>query len=130
MTALAGGSGHTVALRANHSAIAWGNNLYGQCDVPTARTNIVAVSAGSSHTLLLLGALASNPIALNPAYHAGQFSVLVQTVSGKDYSLEYKNSLDDSGWTALPSVHGNGTLQILTDPSATVGHRFYRVRQF
>jgi hypothetical protein len=131
ITAIAGGSGHTVALKANHSAIAWGNNLYGQCDVPTARTNIIAVSAGSAHTLLLLGgALPSNPLALNPAYHGGQFSVLVQTASGKDYSLEYKNSLDDATWTALPSVHGNGTFQVLTDSSATVAHRFYRVRQF
>jgi hypothetical protein len=131
ITAIAGGSGHSVALRANHSGIAWGNNLSGQCNIPNGRTNVVAVSAGSAHTLLLLGgALPGNPVLLNPTYHGGQFSILVQTISGKDYSLEYKNSLDDGDWGALPPVHGNGALQLLTDPSATVAHRFYRVRQF
>lgn len=127
--AFAGGAGHTVVLKADGSAAAWGNNLSGQCNVPPV-TNVIAVAAGNAHTLLLLGAPPSNPLILNPIHSAGQFTVLVQTVSGKSYSLEYKDSLDATGWTALPAIQGNGTLQLLTDPNATVARRFYRVRQF
>lgn len=129
VAALAGGGGHTVALRANHSAIAWGNNLFGQCAIP-ARANVIAVAAGSAHSLLLLGSAPGNPLILNPVHAAGQFTVLVQTSSGKQYSLEYKDSLEATGWVSLPSVQGTGTIQALTDPNATVPHRFYRVRQF
>ena len=130
VTALAGGGGHTIVLKANGYVAAWGNNLNGQCDVPTAVSNVIGVAAGSAHSLLLLGTPAGNPVILSASYSAGQFSVLVQTASGKSYSLEYKDSLSASTWTGLPAVQGNGTLQILTDPNATVAQRFYRVRQY
>jgi hypothetical protein len=130
VTALAGGGGHTIALKANGFVAAWGNNLNGQCDVPTAVSNVIGVAAGSAHSLLLLGSPAGNPVILSASHSAGQFNVLVQTSSGKSYSLEYKDSLSASTWTGLPAVQGNGTVQVLTDPNATVTQRFYRVRQF
>jgi hypothetical protein len=130
VTALAGGGGHTIALKANGSVAAWGNNLNGQCDVPTAVSNVIAVAAGSAHSLLLLGSPAGNPVILSASYSAGQFNVFVQTSSGKSYSLEYKDSLSAPTWTGWPAVQGNGTVQVLTDPNATVAQRFYRVRQF
>jgi hypothetical protein len=128
--ALAGGGGHTVALKANGSASAWGNNLNGQCNVPNAVSNVIGIAAGSAHSLLLLGGPASNPVILSAAHSAGQFSLLVQTSAGMSYSLEYKDSLNASGWTGLPAVQGNGTVQTLTDPNATATQRFYRVRRF
>lgn len=128
--ALAGGSGHTLALKSNGAALAWGNNLSGQCDIPTGVTNVLSVAAGGAHSLLLLGTVPSNPVILKPTYGAGQFSVTVQTISGKKYSLEYKDALNAATWTALPAIQGNGALQDLTDPDATVTQRFYRVRQF
>jgi hypothetical protein len=130
VTALAGGGGHTVALRANGFVAAWGDNLSGQCDVPTAVSNVISVAAGSAHSLLLLGTPAGNPVILSASHTGGQFSVVVQTSSGKSYSLEYKDSLSASTWTGLPAVQGNGTVQVLTDANATVAQRYYRVRQF
>jgi hypothetical protein len=132
IVAIAGGGGHTVALRGNGSAIAWGNNLSGQCNISPALTNIIGIAAGGSHTLLLLGAVAvtTSPILSNPHHSGGQFTVLVQTSNGRNYALEYKDSLAGTTWTELPSVHGNGALMLLTDPDATVGQRYYRVRQF
>lgn len=47
------GYSHTVGLLNNGSAIAVGNNLYGQCDV-SQWTDIAAVSAGYYHTVGLL----------------------------------------------------------------------------
>jgi hypothetical protein len=130
VTALAGGGGHTVALKANGSASAWGNNLSGQCNIPTAVSNIIGVAAGSAHSLLLLGRPVGVPIILSASHSARQFNVVIQTASGKSYSLEYKDSLGGGTWTGLPAVQGNGTVQTLTDPNASVAQRFYRVRQF
>ena len=54
------------------------------------------------------------------------------TESGRVYRLEYKNSLADPNWTALPLVAGNGRMLQLTDPTATTNMRarFYRVRRW
>jgi hypothetical protein len=128
--AIAGGGGHTVALRNNGTALAWGNNLSGQCNISPALTNVIAIAVGESHTLLLLGAVTGTPVLSGPHYSGGQFTVLVQTVNGRNYALEYKNNLTGGSWISLPSIRGNGSLMPLTDPDATVGQRFYRVRQF
>lgn len=130
IAAIAGGGGHTVALRNNGSALAWGNNLSGQCNISPGLTNVIGIAAGGSHTLLLLGSKPGAPVLLNPHHSGGQFTVFVQTSNGRNYALEYKDSIAVTTWTSLPSVHGNGTLMLLTDPNATVGQRFYRVRQF
>src|SRR4051812_23315815 len=45
--------GHVLALRADSTVAAWGNNNQKQCDTPMGLTNIIAVSAGSTHSLAL-----------------------------------------------------------------------------
>src|SRR4051812_29278149 len=109
---------HTVALRNSGTALAWGNNLSGQCNISPALTNVIGIAAGGSHTLLL-GAVAGSPELSNPHHSGGQFTVLVQTVNGRNYALEHKNSLTTGSWTAIPSIRRNGTLMLLTDPDAT-----------
>jgi len=64
----------------------------------------------------------------NPRLQGSVFSVTVATLAGKSYTLEFKDTLDESTWTALPQVTGDGTDKTLTDPSAVGPHRFYRVR--
>ena len=48
--------------------------------------------------------------------------------SGRNYTLEYKDHLEDASWTPLPTTPGTGALLTLVDPVATVNARFYRVR--
>jgi hypothetical protein len=55
-------------------------------------------------------------------------NVLVDTISEKNYALEFKSSLQDNEWTALPSVAGDGTVKTLRDMSANGPQRFYRVQ--
>ena len=50
--------------------------------------------------------------------------------SGLVYRLEYKNALDDADWIGLPLVAGNGRTRVLTDPTASIAQRFYRVRHW
>ena len=50
---LAVGYYHDVALLSNRTVVAWGDNRYGQCQVPDGLSNVVAVSAGVQHSLAL-----------------------------------------------------------------------------
>ena len=49
--AIAAGSSHSLGLKADGSIVAWGDNEYGQCDVPSPNSGFVAIAAGSSHSL-------------------------------------------------------------------------------
>jgi hypothetical protein len=59
-------------------------------------------------------------------------SISLSSVLGLSYSLEYKNSLDDTNWVSvLPPIQGNGSTVILHDtnnPSAF--SRYYRVNSY
>merc|ERR1719291_779736 len=52
---LAGGGTHTVLLRSDGSAVACGENYFGQCDLPTLDADLTytQVAAGGRHTVLL-----------------------------------------------------------------------------
>ena len=56
------------------------------------------------------------------------FSAAVPTLTGRSYVLEFKTSLNQTNWTALPAINGDGTVRWLTDSTATNAQRFYRIR--
>jgi len=45
-TAIAGGSWHSLGLKADGSIVAWGDNEQGQCNVPEPNTGFTAIAAG------------------------------------------------------------------------------------
>lgn len=51
--AMAGGLQYSLTLCADGSVVAWGDNVYGQCDVPPSLSDAVAVAAGYYHCLAL-----------------------------------------------------------------------------
>jgi exopolysaccharide biosynthesis protein len=53
LVAIAAGSWHSLALRADGVPITWGDDSSGQCDVPPALTNTVAIAAGGYHNLAI-----------------------------------------------------------------------------
>ena len=53
MVAVAAGGVHSLALRADGTVAAWGDNEYGQTTVPAWLSNVVAVAAGVVHSLAL-----------------------------------------------------------------------------
>jgi hypothetical protein len=115
-----------AALKNDGTVVLWGN----QTDTPARLRNVAAVSAGYYQTLALIG---DAPAALNaalftPVRSGSTFSVSVPTRSGRVYALEYKTSLGESVWTALPLQPGDGSTKMLTDPTASASQRFYRVR--
>ncbi len=130
VVAAAGGGGHSVALGADGTVAAWGADWNGQCDLPATLTPVVGVAAGEYDTVVLLATNMPPPRLLNPAWEGQQFSVLVQTLSGRNYALEFKDSLAATNWTGVCTNAGNGALRALTDSTATGARRFYRLRQW
>jgi hypothetical protein len=165
--AVAAGQFYCTAIRADGRVVTWGDNANGQTNVPASLTNaaritagwyhafvataegglaacdnfstvpaglsnVLAVASGYFNNLALLGAAPppSQVAALLPTVDSNGFSVSLPTQSGRAYRLEYKNSLEDANWIALPLVPGNGAVQVLSDNTAITSQRFYRVRQW
>ena len=121
-----------LALKTDGTVVAWGDNSYNQTNVPSNATNVMAISAGGDFGMALMGdgpPVLQVPLA-NPTWDSNGFSASLPTQSGRVYALEYKNSLSNPDWTALPLVAGNGGIKVLTDPTATNSQRFYRVRRW
>jgi hypothetical protein len=127
VVSVAGGGSHSVALRAEGTITAWGNDANGQCDVPSTLSNVAIIAAGEAHTLALVVPARAVPRCQYPARSPSRFRLVVQTYAGKNYALEYKDSLSATAWTSLPAVHGNGAMQFLSDSAADAAQRFYRV---
>ncbi len=132
VVAIATGYGHSTALEADGTIISWGLNQYGEVNTPIGLTNVTSLAAKGFHNIALIG---NGPPTLqvansNSAWTASGFQLSVPSQSGRVYALEYKDSLTDSNWSALPLAAGNGGMLTLTDPTANHSQRFYRVLQW
>jgi len=136
VVAIAAANDISLALRADGTLYSWYCFSYAvdPGSPPPGLTNVVAISTkgGPGDGLALIGdgpPLLKAPLT-NPLLRDAIFSVSLPTQSGRVYALEFNGALDDSSWTTLPLVAGNGGLLTFTDSSATGGQRFYRVRQW
>jgi hypothetical protein len=128
--AVTAGLDHNVVLKADGTVNVWGDNTVGQNNVPPGLSNVVAVSAGYTFTMALVGN--GPPVTkvnvLHPSRTGTNFSLQIPTQNNHVYRLEYKLSLTDSNWTALPLIAGTGKLQTLSDSAVAGTARYYRVR--
>ena len=53
VVSVAGGTAHSLALKADGTVVAWGDNSHGQSTVPTGLTGVMAIAAGAYHSLAL-----------------------------------------------------------------------------
>jgi len=128
VVAIAGGTFYSLALKSDGGVVAWGS----QTTVPSGLTNVFSIAAGGYHSLAVVGdhpPVAHAPLS-NLKWNSNGFNISLPTQSGRVYRLEYKSSLADANWTALPLVTGNGSTLTLTDFTATNSQRFYRVRRW
>jgi hypothetical protein len=53
--AVASGGNFSVALKSDGTVVAWGGNESGQTTVPSGLSNVIAIDAGGSHALAVVG---------------------------------------------------------------------------
>ena len=68
----------------------------------------------------------TNPIILNPRLSGDSFTFTINTVSNRNYVIEYKTTLNDGAWQTLETLPGNGNQQVITVPVGPNNQRFYR----
>jgi uncharacterized repeat protein (TIGR01451 family) len=83
----------------------------------------------SASGMFTVNVKAMNPPLLQVTYVNGVPRLSFDTLSGHNYTVQYKDSLGDSTWHDLTSVAGTGNTVTLDDPSAGGTQRFYRLRQ-
>ena len=47
------GRHHSLALRSDGTVVAWGYNMYGQCNISTGLKNVQAITAGGARSIAL-----------------------------------------------------------------------------
>jgi uncharacterized repeat protein (TIGR01451 family) len=120
-----------------------GTNIVGATSPTLSLTNVQLQHAGGYSVVITnsygsvtsavaqLIILLPPSIAIDPAnVSATNVGISLASVSGLTYTLQYKNSLQDSMWTDIPpSVPGTGGVLLLQDTNGSVlPSRFYRVR--
>ena len=68
----------------------------------------------------------NNPVILNPALSGGMFTFAINTVTNRNYLIEFKTNLTDAAWQTAETLPGNGNQQIVSVPIEPDSHRFYR----
>jgi hypothetical protein len=129
LVAIAAGGTHSIALQADGTVVTWGDNIYGESTMGLVLPGATAVAAGAYHNLVLIGAPPAPLILSSPVRTAHTFTVSFPTISGKTYTLQYKNSLNNPSWNPVSSLMGNGGMRSLSDTSPIPASRFYRVSQ-
>ncbi|HEY2952768.1 MAG TPA: lamin tail domain-containing protein [Verrucomicrobiae bacterium] len=86
-----------------------------------------AGSATSTPATLSVGPPAP-PTVIQPSLHGTNFVLSVNTKICLTYIVECKDTLAAPSWTILNTIAGNGATMTITNLSATVPRRFYRVR--
>ncbi|MCX6874714.1 MAG: cadherin-like beta sandwich domain-containing protein [Verrucomicrobia bacterium] len=91
---VAAGAYHSVALKTDGTVAAWGNNSYGQTNLPSGLSGVTAIAAGGLHTL----ALKSNGSVV--AWGAGKTNTSTVAVP----TVERGQSMIPAGLTTLSGV--------------------------
>lgn len=125
---VAAGDYHKLALLADASVVAWGQNTYGQTNVPMEATNVLAVAAGAYHNLAIVGPRMSAPLSI-PYQVANGMAVKLPTLRGRRYLVERKSDLGESNWQAWQRIAGDGTTRQLLDQPVGSAGAFFRARQ-
>lgn len=128
VASIAAGEYHGLALRHDGSVVAWGANQSGETTVPTLN-GPSAIAAAWSYSLALVAAPVQAAILqlINPVWNNSIFNASFVGQTGSVYTLQYKDSLDQAGWSNLPDTAGSNGMMTLTDPAAGAPQRFYRV---
>jgi hypothetical protein len=67
------------------------------------------------------------PTILSPALVGTNFTFSFQSLSGRTYTVQFKDDLQNASWSFLQTIPGDGSLKNVVAPVAGVPQRFYRL---
>jgi len=118
----------------------FGTNLLGSTDASLTIANaglanvgpydvIVTNFAGSvTSTVAMLSLATSGPVVILWPNLAGTNLVFYfATDAGKSYTIQYKDSLDETNWQAAQTIPGDGTTNTFVAPVSDAVQRFFRL---
>jgi hypothetical protein len=118
-----------------------GENLAGANSPALTLPEVQLTNAGSYRVIIsnadtnVLSAVAElrvvevpDPSIVSITQNGANVTVSFTTIAGPTYVLEFKDSFSEAAWTAAGSAPGTGGTVAITDTTATVATRFYRVR--
>ena len=121
-------AGAAWVLQRNGTLAGFNTSYLGQSNIWMNLSNVLAIAAGYYYHAAIVGD--SVPVAIEPMASAkftnGQFVISQPTSLGRNYRLEYLDSLSGD-WQIVSPLPGNGSMQTLVDPNPNPQHRFYRV---
>jgi PKD repeat protein len=88
---------------------------------------VVVTSNGGNSTNAVQGLAYGQPQIVNLHFAPPLFTFSFATVPGKLYEVQFKNSLNDTLWQALPAIPGDGSLKTVTNNVTSPDQRFYRL---
>jgi hypothetical protein len=127
VTAIAAGEHHTVALKTNGTVVAWGQNNYGQTNVPAGLSAATAIAAGAYHTVALVGTAPQPRLTI---IRSGANVILTWPTDAAGFTLQSTTNLvPPAVWsTNSPApVVVNGQNAVTNPVSGT--KKFYRLSQ-
>jgi hypothetical protein len=101
VVAIAAGGYHSLALKADGMVVAWGDNNYGETNIPPGLTNVVAIATGYAHSLALKADGTVVGWGDNYAHEATSpagLSNVVAIAAGDGFSLALKADGTVVGW--------------------------------
>jgi hypothetical protein len=120
-----GGLAHTVALKSDGTVITWGNNDYGQTNVPAGLGGVTAIAAGGYDTAALIGI--AIPLT---AQRNGNELILSWPVNAVRFTLQSTPQLiAPTTWTDVTNVAVLLGTQWTVTNTFSGSAQFYRLRK-
>jgi len=88
---------------------------------------VIFVTDGGNSTNSITGLGFGTPVIVDLVFNPPDFTFSFETVTGKNYVVQFKDALEDAFWQTLPAVPGDGTMKTITNLTTTPAQRFYRL---
>ncbi len=109
------------------TVVAWGDNTYGQTNVPAGLSNVTAIAAGGYHTVALVGTAPPPRLTI---IRSGANVILTWPTDAAGFTLQSTTNLvSPAVWSSVSSgpVVVNGQNAVTNSVSGT--QKFYRLSQ-
>ncbi len=113
---------------ASHTIVGWGNNSFGQLNIPPVLGYVNAIAVSEVDSVVLMDYAPIGMELSDPTYTGQTFSARATPTRGRSLRLEFKDAWEQPNWQMRVPVPGNGRVVTLMDRNAATHQRFYRVR--